>query len=473
MNSHQIRVTVSLPAEYPERRLPYAVRWRVNGRRYWRSFASKRGKNGAEAFCALLTVASLNERDWNLETGLPSSLGVESDLSVAQFCRLYIEDEWSRLSPSTRKSYVESLVSFTVNCTRSGVPPPPPDIRREVGSWLTPTLTTFNSASPSRWLWLDEPGKRSVQVWLTKHSPSLGELDKRILYETDRRMRVRLDGTSLYAPTTQSRLITVARTALSVAVKRGLIDNAPWPNREGGAAAKSELKYLDESVEYEVPDVVRLMSILDAMPNHQPTSHLYRALSAVCGFAGLRPGEAVVLEVEDLYLPASGWGSIRVSRAWSGVDGDRWSTKLESIAGPKTRKSRRMVPAPPLLIEILVDWMNRSNIDTGPLFLTRSGTRPTQSNWSRALKRACAISDWPNSLTPYGLRRTNASHLAQSIPIAEAAARLGHSVEILTKHYVKRVEGQVALSNEILDSLYTFDHHRSASPSSQSSTIDR
>jgi integrase len=209
------------------------------------------------------------------------------------------------------------------------------------------------------------------------------------------------------------------------------------------------------------------------MPNHQPASHLYRALSAVCGFAGLRPGEAVVLEVEDLSLPSNGWGSIRVSRAWSGVDGDRWNTELESIAGPKTRKSRRLVPMPPLLVEIIVDWMQRSNIESGPLFLTRSGSRPTQSNWSRALARACNCAEWPNPLTPYGLRRTNASHLAQSIPIAEAAARLGHSVEVLTKHYVKRVAGQVALSNNILDNLYSFDPHSSVRLSSHSSTTDR
>jgi integrase len=61
-------------------------------------------------------------------------------------------------------------------------------------------------------------------------------------------------------------------------------------------------------------------------------------------------------------------------------------------------------------------------------------------------------------MTPYGLRRTNASHLVQVIPIAEAAARLGHSVDILTKHYVKRVNGQELLSNQILDDFYDCDH---------------
>jgi integrase len=174
-----------------------------------------------------------------------------------------------------------------------------------------------------------------------------------------------------------------------------------------------------------------------------------------------------------LFLPQSGWGSIRVTRAWSGVNGDRWNSKLEEIAGPKTRRSKRTVPIPQLLVQILVEWMMRAEIDTGPLFLTGSGSRPTQSNWCRALARACLAVEWPNALTPYGLRRTNASHLAQSIPIAEAAARLGHSVEILTKHYVKRVAGQMELSNEILDNLYAPVDHCPARPSSHSSSTIR
>ena len=453
----QVRFTISQPVEFPGRTMPYAVRWRLNGRGYWRSFATRRGNNGADAFYSQLKVASMNERDWSSDTGLPSKWNTTNHLNVAQYCRLYIQEEWQRFSPSTRKSYVEALTSFIVNCTRRGVKTLPSVCRADIASWLTPTLANSTEETEQHWEWSDEPLPRNIQSWITRNSPSIGDLDREVLYETDRRMRLCLDGKTLYAPTTQSRLITVAKTSLSAAVKRGFIDSVPWPQRESGATAKSEFKYSDETHDDEVPDVKQLLLVLDAMLSHQPASRLYRTLSAVCGFAGLRPGEAVVLDVEDLLLPATGWGSIRVTRAWSGVDGDRWNTGLEAIAGPKTRRSRRSVPIPPILVSILTDWMNRSNIESGALFLTKSGTRPTQSNWSRALHRACLTAGWSSTLTPYGLRRTNASHLAQSIPIAEAAARLGHSVEILTKHYVKRVAGQVALSNEILDRLYSLD----------------
>jgi len=49
-------------------------------------------------------------------------------------------------------------------------------------------------------------------------------------------------------------------------------------------------------------------------------------MSAICGFAGLRPGEVVALEVEDLYLPRSGRGTIRITKACPGVDGGKWNS---------------------------------------------------------------------------------------------------------------------------------------------------
>ena len=455
MSARQIKVTVSKPREYPDRKLPYAVRWRFNGRGYWRSFARAKGDNGADAFYALMKVAAMNERQWDAATGLPSSANPVREVNVAQFCRSYIQDEWRRLSPSTRRSYVEALTSLVIHSARPGASAPRIEWRAALTTWMTPSPLSTDTTKSVEWVWSEDPLPRNLQMWLTKNSPLVGDLGKEALYEIDRRMRISLDGVTPYAPNTQSRLVTVAKTALSVAVKKGLLETVLWPRRESGATAKSDQSESNEFEDDEVPSVVQLKAILDAIPSHQPASHLYRALSAVCGYAGLRPGEAVVLEVEDLLLPDSGWGSIRVSRAWSGVDGGKWNSDSEDIAGPKTQRSRRTVPIPPVLVAILTDWMRRSNVTTGPLFLTRKGSRPTQSNWSRALHRACESAGWEAPLSPYGLRRTNASHLAQTIPIAEAAARLGHSVEVLTKHYVKRVGGQVALSNQILDGMYS------------------
>jgi hypothetical protein len=74
MKAPSLKVTISGPSEFPDRKLPYVVRWRLNGRGHWRSFATKRGRNGADAFYALLNVAALNERDWDPESGIPASM---------------------------------------------------------------------------------------------------------------------------------------------------------------------------------------------------------------------------------------------------------------------------------------------------------------------------------------------------------------------------------------------------------------
>jgi integrase len=173
------------------------------------------------------------------------------------------------------------------------------------------------------WLWSEDLLSRNLQSWLKKNSPSVADLGKEALYEVDRRMRISRDGVTPYAPNTQNRLVTTAKTALGVAVKKGLLDSVQWPRRDSGATAKSDQRVANDLDNMEVPSVAQLAAILRAIPSHQPASKLYFALSAVCGYAGLRPGEAIALEVEDLLLPDSGWGAVKVSRAWSGVEGGK------------------------------------------------------------------------------------------------------------------------------------------------------
>lgn len=162
----------------------------------------------------------MNERDWSATTGLPSSMNRRSEMNVAQYCRSYIQDEWRRLSPSTRKSYVEALTSLALSCARSGASTPLREWRGALSSWLMPTSKDVPVSKSVVWVWSDDPLPRNFQSWLNKNSPLLGDLDRETLYETDRRMRVSLDGVTPYAPSTQSRLVTVAKTALSTAVRR-------------------------------------------------------------------------------------------------------------------------------------------------------------------------------------------------------------------------------------------------------------
>jgi len=45
-----LNVTIREPVGFANRKLPFVVRWRLNGRGYWRSLATKRDHNGADAF---------------------------------------------------------------------------------------------------------------------------------------------------------------------------------------------------------------------------------------------------------------------------------------------------------------------------------------------------------------------------------------------------------------------------------------
>jgi integrase len=164
-------------------------------------------------------------------------------------------------------------------------------------------------------------------------------------------------------------------------------------------------------------------------------------MTAVVFYAGLRPSEVVMLRPRAVRLPAEGWGSISVTEA--DID---WDEPGE----PKT--GNRVVPIPPRLVELLRAWIDRHGLADGDLlFRTRVGGRPSESNWSRALKRACANAGQPR-IRVYDFRHAAATMMIKArVPLAEAARRLGHSVETLVSTYIGAMEGDDAEANALLD----------------------
>jgi integrase len=119
---------------------------------------------------------------------------------------------------------------------------------------------------------------------------------------------------------------------------------------------------------------------------------------------------------------------------------------------PKT--GNRMVPIPPRLVELLRSWVDEHGLgDDELMFRTRVGGRPSESNWSRALKRACANAGQPR-VRVYDFRHAAATMMLKArVPLAEAARRLGHSVETLVSTYVGAMEGDDAEANSLLDTV--------------------
>ncbi len=181
--------------------------------------------------------------------------------------------------------------------------------------------------------------------------------------------------------------------------------------------------------------------MIAAIRSHQPASVTYQAMTAVAYYAGLRPSEVVMLRHSSLILPTTGWGAIDVVEADIG-----WDEPGEPKTGP------RSVPIPPVLVAILRRWTDDGAFaDNDLLFRTRNDNRPTPSNWSRALKRAClAVGCRP--LRIYDCRHAAATTwLRSGVPLATIAMRLGHSVETLVSTYVGALDGDESIANERIE----------------------
>lgn len=187
-----------------------------------------------------------------------------------------------------------------------------------------------------------------------------------------------------------------------------------------------------------LPDPGTMAAAIDAIASHQPASRTYKVMTAVAYYAGLRPSEVVMLRAKALELPTEGWGHLHVTEA---------DIAFDQPGEPKT--GPRSVPIPPQLVDLLRGWLDAGGFSGDDLlFRTRSGRRPTASNWSRAFQRALRDQDLP-PLRIYDCRHAAATTwLAAGVPLGEVAKRMGHSVETLVSTYVGALHGDQALANE-------------------------
>ena len=95
------------------------------------------------------------------------------------------------------------------------------------------------------------------------------------------------------------------------------------------------------------------------------------------------------------------------------------------------------MPIPADLVALLRSWLDAGDFDDDELISrSRKGNRPSGSNWRRAWRLALAKIDYPP---------------LRSVPLGEAARRLGHSVETLVSTYIGALKGDETASNEMID----------------------
>ena len=406
-------------------KLPHVVRHSIDGRQRSRSF---RTKGEAERYRTELFKAQHAGDRFDVDTGEPVSWHLPlADVGVHTWARRWLDSQWAEWQPRTRSSSVEALARFTILAVKEKAVVPE-GLRTYLQRALVPSAGDHV---------LDPMHER----WLEKWCLTLGDLDKTAVADIARLLALKLDGEPL-AATTANRYRTNSHACILAAVEAGAIPFDPWPKRSASRARRKVARSSRAVDVRSLPSPSTMRRAIAAIETRQAGSLVYREMTSVAYYAGLRPSEVIMLRVRALTLPAKGWGRIDVTEA--DVD---WDEPGEPKTGP------RSVPIPPVLVMSLQTWLERNDL-TAPdslLFRTRNGTRPNGANWNRAWKRALATLGH-RSLRVYDCRHAAATTwLRAGVPLGETARRMGHSVETLVSTYVGALEGDEHISNKRIE----------------------
>lgn len=336
------------------------------------------------------------------------------------------------------------LLDLIERASKSGATPLTKADRSELHDWIAGVR---DSLSPR------------MATWTKKYSMTLASLTKPVLKDLDARMRERvpaknkLTGEWVYGDLghwAARRNIVQARASLNRAVEAGLLYECKWPEPDD-SERNLKSNQVDEDWEDRIilnrPDA---MAVLDAFVGTRRSSYRTQCMTALCFLCGLRPSEVSELRVTDFTLPHEGWGTVRVKRAHIG-GGGRYNTSEGTVGAPKTQRSRRKVELPPVMVEMVREWIERSGIKSGPLFYTSGGKGKavTSQNWNRSLTAACKKAG-VERIVPYDARHYFASHTSKRIDQARLASLMGTSVEVLNRYYIHLTSGEDERVRELL-----------------------
>jgi integrase len=427
--------SIGLPRDgTPRDKRRYRVKWRVDGRDKTRSLGTKAQ---AERLKARLHMAVADGEEFDAGTGLPVSW-IKQDKTWWEWSQVWLDLKWPQWSGHSRRSAVESLVAITPLMAREGAPPVPEAVA----------------------MWLREHGYRPGAVdrerapgWLPRWSVPLVEIETAQLERVLAAVTTKRDGVRVARDVARRRRTTL-NAVLSAATRRELVDHNPLD--------KSEWKLPTRSIAVDistVPSYGDVIEIVDHVAGLKTDGARYAALFASVGIAGMRPSEAIGLQLADLELPSDGWG-LAVLRGASTSPGTRF-TSDGTVVEDKELKQRppdatRDVPLAPDLVERLRWHIERWSPVNGRVLTNAAGRTQTSTNYGPVWGRA-RIKLWPEEhrlgkTTVYDLRHSAATMMLRaSVPPAEVARRLGHSVDILMRVYAGVFDDERQRSNELID----------------------
>lgn len=186
------------------------------------------------------------------------------------------------------------------------------------------------------------------------------------------------------------------------------------------------------------PDQVR--AVVAALP------HRHGVATALMVWTGLRWGEMAGLRVGDV-----NWDRCALSVVGARSQDGAWKEY------PKTSKSRREVPMPAAVMDLLRELAD-DRMEDATLFVTPRQSRPwSGGNWRRVWDQGLEDAGVPLEFTPHHCRHTAASWLVQAgVPLYDVQRLLGHESFQTTQkyaHLAPDVHGKVTDAWKVIEAV--------------------
>lgn len=421
-------------AEKGQRR--YYVKWRVDGRDRTRSFKTR---VEADRFRSGLLSAVQDGQRFDTASGEPTSWLEHSGAPTWwSWSQDWLALKWPQWSGHSRRSAVETLTLLTPLLVRAGAPKPPDGL----ADWLRQTGYRPGTG----------PAGAPV-AWLERWSIPLQEIQPPLIETVLATACSKVDGGATVPAVARRRRGTFG-AVLRAAVRRGMLTTSPMERVEWRAPVGTAA--IDVATVPAPSDILAIVDHVAALPS---SGARYAALFAAVGIAGMRPSEAIGMHLDDLELPARGWGLAALHGAVTSpgtrYTGDGVVTEAKGLKHRATDATRE-VPLSPELVRRLRDHLGRFEALDGRVFSNAGGRPPTATNYGPVWLRARA-QVWPPghplaSATVYDLRHAAATMMLRAgVPPAEVARRLGHSVDVLMRVYAGVFDDERERSNLLID----------------------
>jgi integrase len=431
----------------------YELRWRVGRKRRSRSFAKKAL---AESYRSELSSRANRGEAFDVELGVPVSMVPrEEGITWWEWAIEFVDLKWPTLAPRSRQALADALCTITMALLSDtpGRPEDGADLRAVMRRWAF-VRSRRDSPVPD--------GLEDAAAWLAKGTILLQVLEQPAeVRKVLDAMALRQDGKPA-AATTIARKRAVFFNALEFAVEQGHLEvNAltriRWKTPKQAAAVDPASMVNPEQAGRLLPALGELAPPGEKRQKAVTLARNGQRLVAFFGamyYAGLRPSEALALEVDDLDLPATDdeWGSLRVGRSDSQIS-TAWTDDARREARQLKHRAVgdvRLVPCAPPLVALLRAHLERDDVPSeGRLFSGPRGGPLSEKVytevWRAARKRALTRKEAASSLVrrPYDLRHSCVSTwLAAGVDSTQIAIWVGHSVAVLHRVYAHVLPGR-------------------------------